>query len=125
MTITYRDAEPKDAEAVAGIFRTSFVDTFGHHPYPDTDAESPARPHPKSSSIGEGDLGKLTAALRDAFKGTAQPLPGSGGVAIWYLEDGFRQGLLDRQGAIDRALDEYLDGHLRPEWVRLPGAVGK
>ena len=69
------------------------VDTFGHHPYPDTDAESPARAHPKSSSIGEGDLGKLTAALRDAFKGTAQPLPSSGGVAIWYLEDGFQSNI--------------------------------
>ena len=74
------------------------VDTFGHHPYPDTDAESPARQHPKSSSIGEGDLGKLTAALRDAFKATAQPLPGSGGVTIWYLEDGFQSSVPSGEG---------------------------
>jgi len=83
---------------IGTAFRTSgrtrrIVDTVGHHPYPDTDAESPARSHPKSSSIGEGDLGKLTAALRDAFKGTAQPLPGSGGVTIWYLEDGFQSSI--------------------------------
>ena len=30
MTITYRDGESKDAEAVAGVFQTSFIDTFGH-----------------------------------------------------------------------------------------------
>jgi len=37
-----------------------------------------------------------------------------------YLEDGFRQGLLDRQDAIDRALDEYLDRYLRPDLMRRP-----
>jgi Acetyltransferases len=30
MTVAYRAAVPADAEAVAGVFRTSFVDTFGH-----------------------------------------------------------------------------------------------
>jgi hypothetical protein len=81
------------------------LDTVGHHPYPDTDAESPARAHPKSSSIGEGDLGKLTAALRDAFKGTAQPLPGSGGVTIWYLEDGFQSSVPSDEAAPYRGVE--------------------
>jgi diamine N-acetyltransferase len=30
MSITYRNAEPGDAEAVAALFAQSFVDTFGH-----------------------------------------------------------------------------------------------
>jgi hypothetical protein len=29
-------------------------------------------------------------ALHKGFKGTGQPLPGSGGVTVWYLEDGFQ-----------------------------------
>jgi len=29
-------------------------------------------------------------ALSDAFRGTAQPLPGQRGVTIWYTEDGFQ-----------------------------------
>jgi hypothetical protein len=28
--------------------------------------------------------------LRTAFEGTKQPLPGSGHVTIWYVEDGFQ-----------------------------------
>ena len=35
-----------------------------------------------------------------------------------YLEDGFGQGLLGRQEAIDHALDEYLGRHLRPALER-------
>jgi GDSL-like lipase/acylhydrolase family protein len=35
-----------------------------------------------------------------------------------YLEDGFRQGLLERQDAIDHALDDYLERHLRPALER-------
>jgi ribosomal protein S18 acetylase RimI-like enzyme len=38
MTLTYRDAVPSDAEAVADVFRTSFVDTFGHL-YPAADLQ--------------------------------------------------------------------------------------
>src|SRR4051812_41236346 len=30
MTVGYRDAAPADAEAIADVFRTSFVNTFGH-----------------------------------------------------------------------------------------------
>lgn len=35
-----------------------------------------------------------------------------------YLEDGFSQGLLQRQEAIDRALDEYVERDLRPAFER-------
>jgi hypothetical protein len=65
-------------------------DTVGHHPYPATDSEPPWRAHPTSGSIGMGDLDKLETAYRDAFANTAQPAPGSGGVTIWYLEDGYQ-----------------------------------
>jgi GDSL-like lipase/acylhydrolase family protein len=35
-----------------------------------------------------------------------------------YLEDGFAQGLLGRQEAIDHALDDYLERHVRPDLER-------
>lgn len=35
-----------------------------------------------------------------------------------YLEDGFRQGLMERQDGIDRALDDYLERYLRPRSER-------
>ena len=66
-------------------------DTVGHNAYPETSAEPPATRHRKHShSIDEGDLDRLLTALRKGFGGTAQPLPGSGGVTVWYLEDGFQ-----------------------------------
>ena len=66
-------------------------DTVGHNAYPETSAEAPGAHHGKhSQSIDEGDLNRLLAALRKGFRGTAQPLPGSGGVTVWYLEDGFQ-----------------------------------
>jgi hypothetical protein len=82
--------------ALGAAYRASartrpIADTFGHNPYPDTSAEPPYATHsPDSGTIGEGDLPLLLAAYRTAFAGTAQPLPGSGGVTIWYLEDGFQ-----------------------------------
>ena len=38
-----------------------------------------------------------------------------------YLEDGFRQGLVEKQAAIDRALDQYLELQLRPSLQRRRG----
>lgn len=35
-----------------------------------------------------------------------------------YLEDGFGQGLMDKQDGIDHALDDYLERHLRPAFER-------
>jgi hypothetical protein len=63
-------------------------DTVGHHPYPDTSAESPFVQH-RSSSIGQGDYDKLVAAYDEAFRGTPQPVPGRG-ASVWYMEDGFQ-----------------------------------
>lgn len=64
-------------------------DTVGHNAYPETSAESPSATHAKGP-IDEGDLDRLLAALSDGFAGTGQPLPGHGGVTVWYLEDGFQ-----------------------------------
>lgn len=65
-------------------------DTVGHHPYPEISPESPFALHPRTGSIGQGDYDKLIAALLEAFGSTDQPLPGSDGVSIWYVEDGFQ-----------------------------------
>ena len=64
-------------------------DTVGHNAYPQTSAESPDATHTKGP-IDEGDLDRLLAALKRAFAGTGQPLPGQHGVTVWYLEDGFQ-----------------------------------
>ena len=70
--------------------RQRILDTIGHHPYPDSNAEPPWQAHPSGRSIGQGDLGKLESAYAAAFGGTAQPLPGIGGVTIWWLETGYQ-----------------------------------
>jgi len=64
-------------------------DTVGHNAYPETSAEAPNVRH-KRNSIDEGDLDRLLAALHKGFDGTGQPVPGQGGVGIWYMEDGFQ-----------------------------------
>lgn len=63
-------------------------DTVGHNAYPDTSGESPRARH--KSNIDQGDYDRLIAVLGDAFGGTGQPVPGQGGVTIWYMEDGFQ-----------------------------------
>jgi hypothetical protein len=66
-------------------------DTVGHNAYPETSAEAPGVHHGKHShSIDEGDLNRLLAAIHKGFAGTDQPLPGTQGVTVWYLEDGFQ-----------------------------------
>jgi hypothetical protein len=65
-------------------------DTFGHNPYPENSAEPPWARHLASDTIGEGDYETLMNVLQTAFEGTNQPLPGSGRVTIWYVEDGFQ-----------------------------------
>jgi hypothetical protein len=82
-------------------------DTVGHNAYPETSAETPGARHGKHShSIDEGDLDRLLAALRKGFAGTAQPLPGSAGVTVWYLEDGF-QTIPDRAGYSGTETDKH------------------
>lgn len=65
-------------------------DTLGHNPYPLFSDERPWRVHHDAQTFGEGDYASLMQALWDGFGGTAQPIPGQGGVAMWYLEDGFQ-----------------------------------
>ena len=76
-----------DAYRASGRTRRIF-DNVGHHPYGDFSLESPFARHPTTSSIAQGDLGKLIEAYEEAFGGTDQPTIGRG-ARVWYLEDGF------------------------------------
>jgi hypothetical protein len=78
-----------DAYRERGRTRPLF-DTFGHNPYPENSAEAPWVLHTDSDLIGEGDYETLMNVLQTAFEDTGQPLPGTRGVSIWYLEDGFQ-----------------------------------
>jgi hypothetical protein len=77
------------AYRMRGRMRPLF-DTFGHNPYPENSAEPPWARHSDSDVIGQGDYETLMNVLQTAFGGTNQPLPGSGHVTIWYVEDGFQ-----------------------------------
>jgi hypothetical protein len=82
----YRDV----AKAYRSSLRTQRIfDTVGHNAYPEDSDEPPRATHGKRS-LDEGDLAQLLKTLRTSFKKTAQPAPGSGGVTVWYLEDGFQ-----------------------------------
>src|SRR5207244_11906986 len=81
--------------ALGAAYRASgrqrpILDTVGHNAYPAFNSERPWTQHATAGVVGEGDYPRLMAALRDAFGGTAQPVPGDGGVSIWYLEQGFQ-----------------------------------
>jgi hypothetical protein len=78
-----------DAYRVSGRARPLF-DTFGHNPYPLNSSEPPWALHQDSDLIGEGDYETLMNVLRTSFEATPQPVPGSRGVTIWYVEDGFQ-----------------------------------
>ena len=80
--------------AMGAAYRASsrtrpILDTFGHNVYPERSTEVPWAQH-DNGSIDEGDYGRLTTVLEQAFGGTTQPLPGQGRTTIWYLEDGFQ-----------------------------------
>lgn len=84
--------------AVGSWYRASgrsrpLFDTVGHHPYPDHAAEPATTRHKSSATIGIADLDRLTGSLKDAFAGTAQPIPGKSGVTVWYMEDGYQSGI--------------------------------
>lgn len=64
-------------------------DTLGHHPYPASSGERPWRTHTDDRLISIGDHERLVSATRQAFGGTAQPVPGEG-LKIWYLETGYQ-----------------------------------
>ena len=78
-----------DAYRSGGRVRPLF-DTFGHNPYPEDSAEPPWVLHSGSDLIAEGDYETLMNVIQTAFEGTGQPLPGTRGVTIWYVEDGFQ-----------------------------------
>jgi hypothetical protein len=79
------------AAACKGSARAGRIfDTVGHNAYPETSGESPSARHRHSDSIDQGDYDRLVSVLRSAFEGTGQPAPGSSGVTIWYMEDGFQ-----------------------------------
>ena len=65
-------------------------DHFGQNVYGSSSSERPVRSHPNNTDITQGDYVKLMAALSTAFRGTSQPVPGTQGVTIWYLETGFQ-----------------------------------
>jgi hypothetical protein len=81
--------------ALGAAYRASgrhdrIFDSFGHNAYPNTNAEPPLTVHTGGQSLDEGDYDELMRRLTDAFGGTAQPVPGTSNVRIWYLEDGFQ-----------------------------------
>ena len=81
--------------AVGVAYRASgrtqrIFDTLGHNPYPLFSNERPWRVHHDGQTFGEGDYASLMQALWDGFSATGQPVPGSDGVTMWYLEDGFQ-----------------------------------
>lgn len=106
-TVAPRGNDDPRAKGVVGVPPATFVrdlgkvyratgrpvkifDTFALNAYGLTSAERPWRTHPHSADLSEGDYPRLISSLSDAFSGTGQPLPGVGGVTIWYLEDGFQ-----------------------------------
>jgi hypothetical protein len=76
-----------DAFRESGRTRPLF-DTVGHHPYGRDARERPWHRHVGSTTIALGDWNKLMSNLREAFRGSAQPIPGEKGVSIWYMEYG-------------------------------------
>ena len=60
------------------------MDGLALHPYPDNSSQSPDFAHPRSTTIGLADYGKLVTLLGQAFDGTAQP-----GSALPILYDEF------------------------------------
>jgi hypothetical protein len=78
-----------DAYRVSGRTRPLF-DTFGHNPYPLNSAEPPWVLHQGSDVIAQGDYETLMNVLQTSFEATHQPVPGTRGVTIWYVEDGFQ-----------------------------------
>jgi len=65
-------------QAMGAAYRASgrarpVMDGLAFHPYPDNSSQSPDFPHPRSTSIGLADYGKLVTLLGQAFDGTAQP----------------------------------------------------
>jgi hypothetical protein len=76
-----------DAYRLSGRARPIF-DTVGHNPYGTSSEEPPWQRHLGPWHIGQGDIDRLAQTVQDAFRGTAQPAPGS--IPIWLLEAGYQ-----------------------------------
>src|SRR3954471_24950635 len=61
------------------------MDAFDFHPYPDSSKASPDLEHPRSTTVGIADYGKLVGLLTKAFAGAAQP---GAKLPIYYNEFG-------------------------------------
>ncbi len=100
------------------------LDTFGHNPYPDNASEPPWVQHDDPRTVGQGDLERLLRAIRDAFDGTLQPLPGDRRTTVWYLETGFQTTVprTKRRFYKGEETDPFVVPPLAPEgaepWVR-------
>ena len=76
-------------QAMGAAYRASgrtlpVMDGLALHPYPDNSSQSPDFAHPRSTTIGLADYGKLVSLLGQAFDGTAQA-----GSALPILYDEF------------------------------------
>ncbi len=87
--------------AVRGLgLEGRMFDHFGQNVYGSSSSERPYRSHPNNTDVTQGDYAKLMAALSSAFRGTAQPVPGTQGVTIWYLETGFQTAIASDKQAL-------------------------
>ena len=88
------------------------MDGLTIHPYPDNSSQSPDFPHPRSTSIGLADYGKLVSLLGQAFDGTAQP---GSSLPILYDEFGIESTVPDGKRSLyagtepttTKPVDEY------------------
>jgi len=69
------------------------MDALAFHPYLEYSRLPPEFAHPRTTTISLADYGKLVAALRDAFDGTAQP---GSSLPIAYTEFGVQSRIPDR-----------------------------
>lgn len=114
-------------KAMGAAFRASgrtrpLFDTFGHHPYPARSDERPWTVHTDESILSIGDIDRLLTVLREAFGGTAQPLP-EDGVPIWYLETGYQTQIDDGKRGLYTGLETW-PGSL-PDFVPPQGPPAK
>ena len=110
------------------------MDAFGYHPYGLNSSESPATPHPNSTTIGVADYPKLVSELGKAFKGTAQA---GSKLPILYSEYGveslipaaqrYRYGK-NSQPASAGAVDEKTQGEYYSTYLKMaacqPNVIG-
>jgi hypothetical protein len=90
-------------------------DTVGHNPYPASTTERPWVRHTSSKAIGEGDYEKLMSVLEEAFGGTGQPVPGTGRVSIWYMEQGFQTEVVPAKAGLYHGTEN--DRRALPAWL--------